>query len=340
MLGISFIKEFDDQRFYFTNNIDLILLLSFTFFYYVFVKILTKKNITDISEIIIIISSILIGFIFCIFFILFLDLINLIPFNKLNFMRLTNPLEYMTGFTKKYQTDTNILTSIKHFFLGFGGFLEINFNKQKEISSILYLDPRTFFRTLQLLFFIFLIFFSVKKIKINKINYLSISLFIGIFILYLSFNLRETHGYNMYLFPLYIIILSIIFNELKIKFLIIFYLCISIIFISENLVLSNIHKNAFSREPRVYDICTRENIEIVGWKNSEKYIENYNKSSFIELVPVPKEWFARFTQRLVPTVRKDNVIKIIAKKDKFFKKYCNQIKKEKFSRSHSYKLKP
>ena len=59
------------------------------------------------------------------------------------------------------------------------------------------------------------------------------------------FNIRETHGYNMYLFPLYAIVAAIIFDKLKKKFLVIFYLCISIVFISENLVLSNIHKNTF-----------------------------------------------------------------------------------------------
>tara|TARA_B100001248_G_scaffold243397_1_gene211660 strand:- start:4774 stop:6561 length:1788 start_codon:yes stop_codon:yes gene_type:complete len=339
-LGIAFIKEFDDQRFYFTNNIDLIFLLAFIIFYYLFVKILSKKNIINASEIMIVISSILVGYVVCIVFILFLDLINLVPFNKLNFMRLTNPLEYMTSFTKKYQTDTNILNSMKHFILGFGGFLEINFNKQKEISSILYMDPRTFFRTLQVLFFIFLIYFSLKKKNTTKINFLSMSLFVGIFILYLSFNLRETHGYNIYLFPLYVIILAIIFNELKNKLIIIFYFCISIIFISENFVLSNIYTNIFNREPRVYDICAYEKIEIIKWKNSENYIENYNKSSFIELVPIPMEWLARYTQRLVPSERIGNKIKIITEENKFLKKYCNQIKNEKTQRSIFYKLKP
>ena len=78
----------------------------------------------------------------------------------------------------------------------------------------------------------------------------------------------------MYLFPLYAIFTSIIFNKLKKKLLVIFYLCISVIFISENLVLSSIHKNAFAREPRVYDLCKNENIETIRWKNSENYVKS------------------------------------------------------------------
>ena len=61
-----------------------------------------------------------------------LDLINLILFNKLNFMRLSNPLEYMTGFTRKLQTNSNIIISLFHYLLAFGGWLYIPFNLQKE----------------------------------------------------------------------------------------------------------------------------------------------------------------------------------------------------------------
>ena len=254
-------------------------------------------------------------------------------------MRLSNPLEYMTGFTKKLQTNSNILISLLHYILGFGGWLDINFNAQKKIPLIFYLDPRTFFRTLQVFFFIILIYFSLKKIKDKKIDYLSITLLVGIFFQYLIFNLRETHGYNMYLFPLYAIVAAIIFNKLKKKFLVIFYLSISIIFISENLVLSSIYKNAFAREPRVYEICKYEKIDTVRWKNSENYVEKYNKSSFLKLVYHPKMWFYKWTKKFAPSTSDGNKIKVVKSEDIFFKKYCNQIKNEKGFRSHSYKLK-
>ena len=172
-----------------------------------------------------------------------------------------------------------------------------------------------------------LIYFSIKKIKNKNIHYLSISLFIGIIIQYLIFNLRETHGYNMYLFPLYLIIASIIFSELKKKAIVVSYLIIFIIFISENIVLSDIHKNAFSREPRVYEICKYEKIETSKWRNSENYLNNYNNTALIKLVRDPKFWFYKYTKKFAPSINENGKTKGIESEDIFFKKYCNQIKK-------------
>ena len=312
----------------------------FIIFYSLFIKYLSTKKIVNHSEIVLIISSVLVGFVLCVLFVLFLDLINLIPFNKLNILRLTNPIEYMSNHARIYPWYSGIFTTIKYVLFGFGGGLDINFNEFRQKSLILFIDPRVFFRTLQVLFFIFLIYFSIKKIKGENADYLLISLFTGIFFQYLSINFRETHGYNMYLFPLYVFIAAIIFNKLKKKYLLIFFPCLLIIFISENLVLSDIHKNSFSREPRVYDICQKENIETIKWKNSENYIETYNKTSYIKLVRSPKVWLTRYAKKIVPSFEGEDG-KIYPKKsdDKFFKKYCNQIKNEKGTRSHSYKLK-
>ena len=340
VLGVNFLKELNDPRYYITHNIDVFLLFIFIIFYSLFIKYLSTKKIVNHSEIVLIISSVLVGFVLCVLFVLFLDLINLIPFNKLNILRLTNPIEYMSNHARIYPWYSGIFTTIKYILFGFGGGLDINFNEFRHKSLILFIDPRVFFRTLQVLFFIFLIYFSIKKIKGKNADYLLISLFTGIFFQYLSINFRETHGYNMYLFPLYVFIAAIIFNKLKKKYLLIFFPCLLIIFISENLVLSDIHKNSFSREPRVYDICQKENIETIKWKNSENYIETYNKTSYIKLVRSPKEWLTRYAKKIVPSFEGEDG-KIYPKKsdDKFFKKYCNQIKNEKGTRSHSYKLK-
>ena len=340
VLGVNFLKELNDPRYYITHNIDVFLLFIFIIFYSLFIKYLSTKKIVNHSEIVLIISSVLVGFVLCVLFVLFLDLINLIPFNKLNILRLTNPIEYMSNHARIYPWYSGIFTTIKYILFGFGGGLDINFNEFRQKSLILFIDPRVFFRTLQVLFFIFLIYFSIKKIKGKNVDYLLISLFTGIFFQYLSINFRETHGYNMYLFPLYVFIAAIIFNKLKKKYLLIFFPCLLIIFISENLVLSDIHKNSFSREPRVYDICQKENIETIKWKNSENYIETYNKTSYIKLVRSPKEWLTRYAKKIVPSFEGEDG-KIYPKKsdDKFFKKYCNQIKNEKGTRSHSYKLK-
>ena len=340
IFDITFLSELNDERYYFAQNLDSILLIVFVIFYSFYINILTKKNLAKPYEIIIIISSILTGFILCVLFIIFLDIINLIPFNKSILTRLTNPLEHMLVFTSAYKPNVGISDGISNIILGFGGYLDMNFDKNTDITPILFLDPRNFFRTLQVLFFILLIYFSIKKIKNKNIHYLSISLFVGIIIQYLIFNLRETHGYNMYLFPLYLIIASIIFSELKKKTIVVPYLIIFTIFISENIVLSDIHKNAFSREPRVYEICKYEKIETSKWRNSENYLNNYNNTAFIKLVRDPKFWFYKYTKKFAPSINENGKIKGLESEDIFFKKYCNQIKNEKNFRSHSYKLKP
>ena len=83
-------------------------------------------------------------------------------------MRLTNPLEYMTGFTRKLQTNSNILISLLHYLLGFGGWLDIGFNEQKKIPLIFYLDPRIFF-------------LKIKSIVSNIASVSSISLLLRLF---------------------------------------------------------------------------------------------------------------------------------------------------------------
>jgi hypothetical protein len=143
----------------------------------------------------------------------------------------------------------------------------------------------------------------------------------------------------MYLFPLYLIIASIIFSELKKKAIVVSYLVLFVVFISENIVLSDIHKNAFSREPRVYEICKYEKIETSKWRNSENYLNNYNNTAFIKLVRDPKSWFYKYTKKFAPSINQNGKIKGLESEDIFFKKYCNQIKNEKNFRSHSYKLK-
>ena len=285
-------------------NIDIFLLSVFVILYFFFIKFLSVKKIINFSEIFTTISTIFLGYVFCLFFIFFLDLINLIPLNELIFINLIIPIEYMAIFTNKIAEDTNIIITLKDYFYGSLGFFPKIFNTGINTPKIWLIDTRLFFRTTNLIIFIFLIYFFAKKIKNNNLTLLSILLYLGIVIYGLSFNFRETHGYNIFIFPLYIILASIILNKLEKKFVIIFYLLLSINFLSETISLSDLHKNHFIREARVYDLCGIEK-----WKNSENYLENFNKSSYIPLVKKPKRHFklARFD-------------------DRFLTNYCDQMK--------------
>ena len=50
MLGIFFMEELDDPRFYFTNNIDLFHLLIFVIFYSFLINFLSKKKLSILQK--------------------------------------------------------------------------------------------------------------------------------------------------------------------------------------------------------------------------------------------------------------------------------------------------
>ena len=70
---------------------------------------------------------------------------------------------------------------------------------------------------MHLILLLLLTLFSSLIVKNKNLIYLSIIFFIGIFIYYLIFLLRETVGYNIFLFPLYVIIISILLDKLEKK---------------------------------------------------------------------------------------------------------------------------
>ena len=64
----------------------------FCCFYFIFIKVLSKYNFVDSSQIVVVLGLIVSGFTLCLIFVLLLDISNLIPFNKLNLIKLSNQL--------------------------------------------------------------------------------------------------------------------------------------------------------------------------------------------------------------------------------------------------------
>ena len=312
ILATYMAKFTDEPRFHFPLNIDFFLLSIFVIFYFFLIKLLSAKKKINFTEIISTISTIFLGYISCLIFIFFLDLINLIPLNKFVLLKLVNPILYMSSFNPEIllELDKNIFLSLKDYFIGSLGFYSVDFNNVHIIPKIWLIDNRIFFRSINLIIFVFLIYFLAKKIKNNNIVSLSIVLFFGIIIYYLSFNFRETHGYNIFIFPLYIILALLILNKIEKKFVLIFCSLLSITFLSEIISLSGLHKNHFSRESRIYGLC-----KIEKWKNSKNYFSNIKKTSFVNIV------------------HDENVEKyfnLIFKFDgQFLIKYCDQMKNNK-----------
>jgi len=311
--------DFNDQTFSLSHNEDAFLFLFFVSLYLIFIKILSKYYSMNINQIVVSIGLIISGFVLCLIFVLLLDVTNTISFHKLNLIKLSNPIKFMTMHTFEVEGHSGIMVKIQAILQAVLGNLEISaeFNENYN-PTILGIDTKIFFRSLHLIIFFSLILISSLIIRKKILIYLSGVFFIGILIYFLIFILRETFGYNIFLFPFYLIIFSLLLDNLDRKYLLIFSSTLFLVFIMENFSLSSMYKNAFKREPSVYNFCG-----IDKWKNSENYEKNYNKESYIKIVDDTDLW-----------------IKVHA--PKFYKvafEYCIQLRDEERNRQAKFMIK-
>ena len=311
--------DFNDQTFSLSHNEDAFLFLFFVSLYLIFIKILSKYYSMNINQIVVSIGLIISGFVLCLIFVLLLDFINIISFHKLNLIKLSNPIKFMTMHTFEVEGHSGIMVKIQAILQAVLGNLEISaeFNENYN-PTILGIDTKIFFRSLHLIIFFSLILISSLIIRKKILIYLSGVFFIGILIYFLIFILRETFGYNIFLFPFYLIIFSLLLDNLDRKYLLIFSSTLFLVFIMENFSLSSMYKNVFKREPSVYNFCG-----IDKWKNSENYEKNYNKESYIKIVDDTDLW-----------------IKVHA--PKFYKvafEYCIQLRDEEQNRQAKFMIK-
>ena len=316
ILARNFLDELENPIFSFLHNEDLVFLSFLILFYVVFIKLVSKNSLINFNQIIIVIGMILAGFILTLISVFLMDYLTLIPFHDLNLVRVLNPIKFMTQFTFEMSQEVSIFQTIKQLFQYPSQELTVQFNKEFN-PTILNIDTKVFFRSLQLIILLSLILFSSFIIKNKNHIYLSIIFLGGSFVYYLTFLLRETHGYNIFIFPLYVLIISFLLNKLKKKYVFIFSCLFIFLFLVENLISLNTYKNIFNREPRVYTICGIEK-----WKNSENYIINYNSRSYIPLVEHSTPWLKFYTKRFSEI--KDT--------------YCNQLKTEEGNRQTKFKI--
>ena len=318
ILSKFFLNELNDPAFSLLHNEDLFLLLFFIAFYFIFIKLLSKYYLINSNQIIVSLGMIFSGFVLGLLFVLLLDVINIIPFHDLNLLRLTNPIKLMTNQTFEMRHEVSILITIKALFQSILGYYDLTGQFNEDYNpKILNVDLKIFFRGLHFVLLILLILFYSYKIKEKNSKYLSIVLLFGLLIYNLIFILRETFGYNIFLFPFYIIIISILLNKLNKKY---FYYILPIsllIFMMENFHLSGTFKNMFNREPSVYDLC-----EVEKWKNSENYVKNYNSQSYIKLVEDSEIWIRVYTKRFYLKAND----------------YCVQLRDEEGNRQTNFKI--
>ena len=306
--------------------VDPILYTLFIFFYFLTLKYLSLKNNIKFTEFVSLFYLIIYGAIFCVLSIYLLDYIGLISFNDTILLLLANPVHKMSPsaaatFNTEISGGFNIGNIIQ-------GFKDIFYNSYKVFPNRnlafkfggTFIGTLDFYRVLNTMIsgIIVLIFIFNKKTKKNlPIIFL---LLIGITIQILSFGLRDSLGYNIYLYPIFLILIFISLNQLKNKFIISsFLLTIFIVSISEFYFLRNFYKLQFARENRIYSIC-----KIDKWKNSENYIKNHDFYSHVPLTEEPKEV----------------LLYMFAKKDKkFLINYCEQQEKKASWKTNFFNIK-
>tara|TARA_Y100000591_G_scaffold277696_1_gene255470 strand:- start:326 stop:1966 length:1641 start_codon:yes stop_codon:yes gene_type:complete len=293
LLSRNFLMELNDPAFSFLHNEDLFVFIFFSLFYFLFIKLLANYKFVSGNQIIVSVGMIISGFTLCIVIVLFLDILNIISFNKLNFLRLLNPIKFMGLHTFEMQKEVSIIMTFKALLQAAVGHYDLSaeFN-EKFNPTVFNIDTKILFRNLHLLLLSLLILLSLISIKNKNLLNLTLAFLCGIIIYNLIFLLRETIGYNIFIFPLYIFIFSILLNKLSKRHLSIFSLIFVIVFLSENFFLSGMYKNIFSREPSVYNFCGLDK-----WKNSENYQENYNNRSYIKLVQDTDTWIKAYAKK-------------------------------------------
>ena len=240
-----------DSRFIFSKNIDVFALFFFILSYGVFLIILDKKKIINYREIISTISLFIFGFLLCVVFIKFIDLIGIIKISNEIILRLTNPIYYMSVFTP-INTDSNIFVTIKDTLN-----LILNFNSINTFSIINIL-----------LIIASLLFNFIKK---NNHLMLCLILLLGIIFISFIFNLRGRSYYSIYYIPFTIIVISIIINNFSRSALMFIYFILFLNFTGELVISRNATDTSiirsFNRPDNIKEICNN------GKANSQPYIE-------------------------------------------------------------------
>lgn len=227
----------------FINNKYIDLLFFSVFFIIVFIYFYLSNN---LKKNLILFSSLLNGFIFLIIFIFVLDRINLIPVNDFIFLRITNPIHYMTEFTGDMA----------------GGIISMDYIS-KNIFHIFSYYRFNFF---ELLLLIILIFINFKKK-----NYLFVIFFIFAFNT-LVMNFRYSEIYHLFYVFIYLIFfteaIKKLDNNLAIKFI---FLALIIFFTNSCnffLIKNNGHlAKIFSRENSMIKVCKEFNYKIPTGSN-------------------------------------------------------------------------
>ena len=213
------IQEF--PRFEKNKYLDLLIFFFSSMFIWIYFFITSKFKKHLIKEKIILFSAILHGFIFGLFIILLIDFLNIAPVNKFIYVRITNPMHYLTEFQSMYS----------------GGIVNLKF-----IFATIHTILKNYDQSLIELILLFsLIFIIIRKHFIDKKSniLLLFSLLIIFFLITFVNGVRSSVFYHLYYTTCYLLVFSISLNTLNTKYYRIFIFSALIIFLSNNYFLKS-----------------------------------------------------------------------------------------------------
>ena len=246
------------------HYIDLIFVILFVFFYFNFLYLFSKKKFINFYTLSSTIFTILLGFIFCILILLFFDFLNFLKFNKTNIIILLNPIHFMSQYASNLYDPyllneynfkgaiTNFYLLVKDSFYMLDRVYETKYSLnlgEKKIDFIdLYVFKFILVSSLLTLIFLF------KNKNSNLLNILFLFL-VGLSFITFSFTLRYGLRYEIYIYPLFIIFLSLVLNQFKNQLLYFSFLLIILLFSSEIFLFKDKFKKVFTRKDNILNLC-------------------------------------------------------------------------------------
>jgi hypothetical protein len=245
-----YIQKF--SRFESNTYLDLVFFtlsfLGFIFYFYF------SKN---FKENILIFSSLINGFFFLILLIFFLDKIKILQVNDFIFLRITNPIHYMTEFTGN---ETNAL---------------VNFEYILKNIKIFFSDYQ--FNKIELLLLISLILVNLKN---KSVNFIIILIF---FINTLIINFRFHSAYYLFYIFIYLIFFIEMLKKMDAKLSIGFtYITLVIFFINSMqfffFIKNNFLNQILNRENNMLKICNQYKLgsQLDSYEESLEYIKYWH----------------------------------------------------------------
>jgi hypothetical protein len=243
------IQEF--SRFEKNKFLDLFVFFSGFTFIGIYFFITSNFNFYLLKEKFILLSIVLLGFIFGLSILVLFDALNIIPINDFIYLRITNPIHYMSEFESIY---ANGIINMKFI-------LTTIFKILKSYNQNL----------IELFLLLMVIIFTIKNNFYKKNFYIShvLSLLTIFFLITFINSLRPSLNYHLYYTFCYLIVLGVSLNYLEPKYTKFCSLLFILIFLFNNdflksyfIPLTDNYVKIFERKNLMVDICKEFRFEI------------------------------------------------------------------------------